>query len=251
MLAAYPFLPPGAHADLPDTVQRIKPSIVGIGTFLKVRNPSLQFSGTGFVVADGQLVVTNAHVVARDLDAANRETWMILVPDANGEPRGRDARIVSVDRDRDLALLRIEGSPLPALKLGDTDVVREGQLVAFTGYPIGVVLGLHPATHRATVAAITPIVRPGLTARQLNPKMIARLKDDPFRVYQLDGTAYPGNSGSPVYDPETGVVLAVLNSTLVQGTRESAISRPSGISYAIPVRHVRDLLASDRTPASR
>ena len=34
-----------------------------------------------------------------------------------------------------------------------------------------------------------------------------RIRDDPFRVFQLDATAYPGNSGSPVYDPMTGAVI--------------------------------------------
>ena len=59
---------------------------------------------------------------------------------------------------------------------------------------------------------------------------------------QLDATAYPGNSGSPLFDPATGRVLGVINSVLVKGNKEAAIEKPSGISYAIPVRYVHELL---------
>ena len=65
---------------------------------------------------------------------------------------------------------------------------------------------------------------------------------NPFDVYQLDVVAYPGNSGSPVYNIETGKVIGVVNSVFVKGTKESALERPSGISYAIPVKYVYDLL---------
>ena len=69
-----------------------------------------------------------------------------------------------------------------------------------------------------------------------------RAMRDPFDVLQLDATAYPGNSGSPVYDPATGHVLGVLNSVLVKDSKESALERPTGISYAIPVRFVKALI---------
>jgi serine protease Do len=45
-----------------------------------------------------------------------------------------------------------------------------------------------------------------------------------------------------VFDAETGQVIGVINMVLIKGTRESSLSTPSGISYAIPVRFVRDLL---------
>jgi S1-C subfamily serine protease len=61
-------------------------------------------------------------------------------------------------------------------------------------------------------------------------------------VFQLDGTAYPGNSGSPLYDPETGIVYGIINKVLIKGMKESALSHPSGITYAIPSNYVRSLL---------
>jgi S1-C subfamily serine protease len=63
-----------------------------------------------------------------------------------------------------------------------------------------------------------------------------------MNIFQLDGTAYPGNSGSPVYDASTGKVLGVINAVFVKGLKETAITAPSGITYAIPSNYVRDLL---------
>jgi S1-C subfamily serine protease len=83
---------------------------------------------------------------------------------------------------------------------------------------------------------------PSLSSRTLNPRMISQLQKTSFAVFQLDGTAYPGNSGSPLYDPETGVVYGVINMVTVKGLKETAITNPSGISYAIPAEHVRNLL---------
>mgnify|MGYP006381527409 CR=1 FL=1 len=74
------------------------------------------------------------------------------------------------------------------------------------------------------------------------PEQIKRIRS-PFEVYQLDAVAYPGNSGSPVYDVRTGRVVGVINSVLVKKTKEAALTDPSGITYAIPVRYVRALLA--------
>jgi S1-C subfamily serine protease len=120
--------------------------------------------------------------------------------------------------------------------------VREGQAFAFTGFPIGMALGLHPATHTATLAAIVPMARPGITGRQLSAPLVARLRNSDYVIFQLDGVAYPGNSGSPLYDPATAQVYGILNKVLVQGSREHAISRPSGIAYAVPSAPIIALL---------
>ncbi len=236
---------PARGAELVQTIGRIKPSVVGVGTFLKMRSPSINFVGTGFVVADGRHVITNAHAFARPLDTERKEAPIVLVS-RNGEPQPRGAELLAIDREHDLALLKIGGDPLPAMKLGDSASVREGQMLAFTGFPIGMVLGFHPATHRAMVAAITPVALPGITARQLNPRTISRIRDAAYRVFQLDGTAYPGNSGSPLYDPADATVYGIINKAFVQGTRENAIGRPSGITYAIPARYIRELLQREK-----
>ena len=59
-----------AWADLVQTLAKVKPSIVGVGTVLPTRNPALIFFGTGFVVGDGLTVVTNVHVLPPILNGA-------------------------------------------------------------------------------------------------------------------------------------------------------------------------------------
>jgi len=75
---------------------------------------------------------------------------------------------------------------------------------------------------------------------QLTLQMLERLKT-PFLVYQLDATAYPGNSGSPVFNRNNNEVVAIINKVFVSEGKESALTNPSGISYAIPVRDLRKL----------
>jgi S1-C subfamily serine protease len=241
---------PACAADSIDTIARVKPSIVGVGTLERTRQPPFQFRGTGFVVADGLTIVTNAHVLPPLLDAARAEVLAIAIP-ASGTTAAslREATRIAVDSNSDVALLKLSGTPLPALRLRDSGVVREGQEILLTGYPIGTVLGLVPATHRGIVSAITPIAIPQGRAGDLDAAVVRRLGSDPFPVFQLDATAYPGNSGSPIYDPLTGDVIGVVNMVFVKGTKESALTQPSGITYAVPSSHIEALLRSAAAPA--
>lgn len=233
--------PPLYAVEFIKVIEKVKPSVVGVGTFEQTRSPPINFLGTGFVVGDGQHVITNAHVVQAVLETDKKESFIVMVGQGK-EGQAREAQRVAVDPEHDLALLKISGEPLPALQLGDSDTIREGQTVAFTGFPIGMVLGLYPVTHRGIVSALTPIVQPGLSSKRLDEKMIKRLRDSAYIVFQLDATAYPGNSGSPLYDPETGTVYGIINMVFVKGTKEAALSQPSGITYAIPGKYLQNLL---------
>ena len=233
---------PVSAQPLTETIARIKPSIVAIGVFRQANNPPFTFRGTGFVIAPGNLVVTNAHVLPESLDADGMTTLSIRAHAPPAPPQLKQARVVAVDREHDLALLRFTDAPLPPLPLRASDTAVEGQLIAFTGFPIGGALGFSPVTHRGTISAITPIVLPSQSAQQLNEKSIRRIRSGGFAIYQLDATAYPGSSGSPVYDPDSGEVIAIINMVFVKGTKESALSQPSGITYAIPVTYLRELI---------
>ena len=228
-----------------DTIERVKHSIVAIGTFERTRTPAFQFRGTAFAIGDGTTIVTNAHVLPVVVDSGSGESLVILLPGASADSGSvREVKRVVVDRSVDLALLRVTGSALPALQLGDSDAVKEGQEILLTGFPIGAILGPHAATHRGMIAAITPIAIPQGRAADLEPAIVRRLTSGVFPVFQLDATAYPGNSGSPIYDPATGHVLGIVNMVFVKGTKEAALSQPSGITYAVPANHVAALLRS-------
>jgi S1-C subfamily serine protease len=230
------------QAGLVEVIAASKPSIVAVGTFNPTANPRFGFRGTGFVVGDGNHVVTNAHVLPEGGEPGFGTQLQIGVPRGIGRLEGRAASVVTVDRGRDLALLRTEGAPLPALKLGGADPVPEGTAVALMGFPIGGTLGFSIVTHRGIVAALAPGVIPSPTAGRLAERAAAQIREGGFEVYQLDATAYPGNSGGPLIDAGTGQVIGVVNSVLVKATRESALSSPTGITYAVPVRYVHELL---------
>lgn len=220
----------------------IRPSVVAVGTYEPTDNPQAQFRGTGFAVGDGRHIVTNRHVLPNTLDSEHMEQIAVFI----GRGKKIDMRFATLeaaDASHDLALLKIDGPSLPTLQLADNSSVKEGNEIAFTGFPIGMVLGLYPVTHHGFISAITPIVIPAPTSDQLTARAIKAMSN-PFDVLQLDATAYPGNSGSPVFDCSTGKVVGLVNMVFVKGVKESALSDPSGITYAIPAGYIEKLVQS-------
>ncbi len=238
---------PATGQDATAVIAKVKASIVAIGTVERSRTPPFEFRGTGFVVGDGTYVVTNAHVLPGVLDSTRLEGLGFLIPSSDpSKVTFREAKKIAVDPGSDLAILKMSGAPLPALAVRNSDDVKEGQQVMFTGFPIGTAIGLFPATHRGMVSAITPIAMPKSRSADLDPKTIRRLTSGSFPIFQLDATAYPGNSGSPVFDPATGEVLGIINMVFVKGTKESTLTQPSGITYAVPSKYLEDLLQRSR-----
>ena len=223
-----------------DVVDLVEPSIVSVGGISNGKHKVGRFFGTGFVVSDGRHAVTNAHVVSDNSKLNKNENYAVFMGKGSGA-RAYTFEIVLKDEAHDLALLKFNGPKSPSLIINTSKRVRIGELYAFTGFPIGSVLGQYPVTHSGMISSTPPIVTPMGNARQLKPEHIKRNRT-PFNVYQLDAVAYPGSSGSPLYDPETGQVVGVINSVFVKGTKESVLTDPSGIAYAIPSRHVLNLL---------
>ena len=234
------------RADLVSVIAAAKPSILPVGSFNPTDSPRFSFRGTGFVVGDGSLVATNYHVLPSVAAVETLANMVVMVGRNGDQGLFRKCRVVATERTRDLALLKLEGSPLTPLALEEPGAAKEGQSIALIGFPIGGTLGFAAVTHRGIIASITTAALPAATAGQLDPRALLRLREGNFEVYQLDATAYPGNSGGPVLDVDTGRVIAVVNMVLVKEGRESALSNPTGISYAIPVRHVQDLIKSLR-----
>lgn len=237
-----------SHADLASTIAQVKPAIALVGTYKATNSPRFSLRGTGFVVAQnqqnqGNLVVTNAHVLPQSAKADPDAGLVVQLRMGQNELQMRPVTVLEVDALHDLVLLKFDGPAHGAFKVGNSDAVQEGKSIAFMGFPIGGALGFSPVTHRGTVSSIAAMALPTPTAQQLNEQTIRSLRGgSSFNIFQLDGTAYPGNSGGPVFDPDSGEVFGVINMVLVKGTRESALTNPSGISYAIPSRFVLELL---------
>jgi S1-C subfamily serine protease len=236
-------------AALPELIAAAKASVCAVGTFNMMDSPRFGFRGSGFFVGDGSLVATCWHVLP-DLTAPNRSPGVTSIAVQLARPDGsleqRDAELLGSSRAHDLALLRVKGQPGPALGLAAAGTAREGMDVALIGYPIGGVLGFKAVTHRGIVASIVASALPTAGARQLDENTVTRLREGSFELLQLDATAYPGNSGGPLLDLESGRVIGVVNMGLVKGGRESALSQPTGITYAVPVRYLHALMAESR-----
>jgi S1-C subfamily serine protease len=230
------------YGDLPKTVEKVTPSVVAIGLFTPIGASGNQVLGTGFVVGDGKHAVTNYHVVSKILDPSIVQHY-VVISGKGRKVKTFKAEVLSIDPVHDLALLAFEGN-LPAITLANDELLPPGKDIAFTGFPIGAAIGLYPATHKGMISAITPDAIPAQNADQLTVSMLQRLKT-PELVYQLDATAYPGNSGSPVYHVDSGEVVGVINKVFVSQGKESALSAPSGISYAIPIVHARSLMKKE------
>jgi len=127
-------------APLPDIIDKIRPAVVAVGTVQQTRRPPALFRASGFAVANGQYVLTNAHVIPDTLDVRQKE-FLAIFTGRGQRFEGRAATTVAMDREHDLALLKIEGAPLPALGIDWSKRVREGQDIIFTGFPIGLCWG--------------------------------------------------------------------------------------------------------------
>ncbi|MER2491711.1 S1 family peptidase [Catenovulum sediminis] len=231
-----------AHSsDLPKKVSAVKKSVVGIGIYNPTGSPRARLIGTGFAVKK-DLIATNYHVISTLLEDNQKEKYVVFVGTGRS-PKIMDALIITQDKEHDLALLKVPHANLQPLQLQKKpqSYIQDATEIAFTGYPIGAVLGLYPVTHRGIISALTPVAIPVDTSAQLNLANLKRLRD-PFFTYQLDATAYPGNSGSPVYLQHDGTVIAIINKVFVKESKESVLSKPSGITYAIPVKHLVELL---------
>lgn len=227
--------------DLADIVGTVKPSVLGVGSISYARRPAGEFLGTGFVVLTGKHAITNAHVVSSvELKGSSEDPFLAVFVGSGERVEARRAYLIELDPEHDLALIGFEGEPVKPLPLAPEHPVREGELLAFTGFPLGTLLGLYPATHRGIVASIAPIAQP--VRNGVGSRETVGIGAPSYDVYQLDATAYPGNSGSPVFRPTDGAVVGVINKVFVRGDRDQARERPSGITYAIPVRHVESLL---------
>ena len=66
------------------------------------------------------------------------------------------------------------------------------------------------------MSVITPAALPSPSAGRLSETAIRGLRNGTFNIFQLNATAYPGNSGGPLFDPETGDVVGVLNMVLIK-----------------------------------
>jgi len=172
---------------------------------------SQRSSGSGVVLTPDGFILTNAHVVkgARNLrvDLPHQPAPEAQAHTEKFAGRSIPARVIGVDRQTDLAVIKIDRENLPYLEFGDSNSLKQGQLVLALGNP----LGLENSVSLGVVSAV---------ARQLKP-------DDPVTYIQTDAPINPGNSGGPLIDAD-GRVVGINTLILTQS------GGSEGIGFAIP-----------------
>jgi serine protease Do len=213
--------PSTALAGLSDSIEQLataaSPAVVRIN--VRVRAPldkdsvdragfvtNEEVTGSGVIVDGDGYIITNNHVVSGahriDVSVATRNS-----PDQIDDHKHYAATIAGVDRDSDLALLKIEARNLPTLAFFDSDKLKQGQVVMALGSPLGLENSL-------TVGYVSAPMR------HLNA-------DRPMYYVQTDAAINPGNSGGPLLDI-AGRIVGINTLILTQS------GGSEGIGFAIP-----------------
>jgi len=195
-----------------EAYERVAPSVVNITTqaceaeFFFCATPSITGSGSGVVLREDGLIITNSHVVSGAQD--------IRVVLSDG--RRLEARITASDPNDDLAVIKVDvgDRPLKAIALGDSDTLKVGQRVLAVGNPFG--LG---QTLTSGVVSMT-----GRTIRDQGTVL--------KNLIQTDAPINPGNSGGALINLDgelVGLCTAILSPT-------GASIR---IGFALPVKRIK------------
>ena len=176
-------------------------------------------SGSGVIVDPAGYIITNAHVAeSKDINVSVADTSDPTKRDAH---RHYPATIVGIDKETDLAVLKIDATNLPVLTFLDSDTLKQGQIVFALGSPLGL-------DNTLTVGYVSA------TSRQLKP-------DQPMTYIQTDAPINPGNSGGPLLDMDGKV--AGINTMIYSQSGGS-----EGIGFAIPaniVSHIYQQIRKD------
>lgn len=199
------------RGDVQEILSKVEPSVVAIRTSTLSVNfffepvPS-EGAGTGFVISPDGLVLTNSHVLngARTIEVELQDG------------AAHSATIVGRDRSHDLALLKIDASGLPSVKLGDSDKLQVGDDVIAIGNALALDGG--PTVTRGIVSA---------KDRTIQTEDGTRLRS----LLQTDTAINPGNSGGPLVDA-AGEVVGI--NTAIAGEAQN-IGFAISISSAKPV----------------
>jgi serine protease Do len=176
--------------------------------FFGQRHPRVDGHGSGFLIDPNGIVVTNYHVV----DGADRLQVRLL------DGTELDASLIAHDDKTDLALLRVEASGLPTLRLGDSDLVRIGEWVVAIGSPFRRSLG-----HTVTTGIISGKGRDGVDLTDYEDFL------------QTDAAVNPGNSGGPLLNLQ-GQVIGINTAIATQN------GSYQGVSFAISSNLARTIL---------
>ncbi|MBD1397696.1 trypsin-like peptidase domain-containing protein [Pontibacter sp. JH31] len=235
-----------SSAGNPDFVQAaasVTPAVVHVkttygGTAPASRNPIFELfglpqeyrpargAGSGVLISPDGFIVTNNHVIE------NTTGIEVVLPDK----RSYEARLIGRDPSTDLALLKVEGSQLPIVPLGDSDSVQVGEWVLAVGYPLSLNSTVTAGIVSAKGRSIGILNRPG-QGGYADPAQVANTAIESF--IQTDAAINPGNSGGALVN--TSGHLIGINTAIASQTGSYA-----GYGFAIPVNLMQKVVSDIR-----
>ena len=173
-------------------------------------------SGSGFIVSEDGLVVTNKHVVSDE-----QAEYTVIASDG----KEYAAKVLARDPNNDIAVLKAEATGLRPVTLGDSDAIRVGETVLAIGNPLGEFAN---SVSRGIISGLKRSVTAGSSYGDTE-----KLSD----IIQTDAAINPGNSGGPLFDL-SGEVIGV-NVAMAQGAEN--------IGFALPINAVKRVVEQVRT----
>lgn len=218
---------------LPDIVDEIMPSVVGVSSTFEYIQPSFSIwgweadpqikqgkaTGTGFIITDDGYIVTNAHVIYDESEYDAREAIDVSV--LLSDETEHTANVIAYDLETDIAVLKINQKGLKPAALGDSDELRVGELVLAVGNPLG--FDFFGSVTSGIVSALN---------RQIS------INEKSMTLIQTDAAINSGNSGGPLLN-SCGQVIGI-NSAKMSASYGSASIE--GLGFAIPMKEAKTII---------
>ncbi len=214
---APPLQPSGnLESDIRSVVDRVRPAVAFVGIEASVRSFSAPVpvgNGSGAIIDPQGYILTNNHVVEQ------AQALKVTLPDG----RSFDAQLVGRDPATDVAVIKIHGSNLPSIPLGDSSQLHVGDWVVAIGNALGLEGG--PTVTKGVVSAMN---------RTITEENGASL----VGLIQTDAPINPGNSGGPLVNLN-GELVGI--NTAIPGPTGQGV-QPYGIGFAISINEAKPII---------
>ena len=172
-----------------------------------------QALGSGFVINEEGVIITNSHVVR--MNGRNADSIMVKFLDEGEKNPGHEAKVLGIDESTDVAVLQLKTKrkkPLAVAPLGDSEKLKVGEWVIAIGNPYG-------HTHSVTKGIVSALSRDLETTSRAE-------------FIQTDASINPGNSGGPLFNLYGEVI----------GINTAIDARAQGIGFAIPINTAKSVI---------
>lgn len=225
----------GDAKPLPDIVDEIMPSVVGVSSTFEAELPEYDMfgfttgryasqdfvaTGTGIVISEDGYIATNAHVIY-DSESEYKAGKAVGVSILFSDETELEAKIIAYDIQTDLAVLKVDSTDLTPATFGNSDELRVGELVIAIGNPLG--FDLFGSVTSGIVSALN---------REIS------INDKDMKLIQTDAAINSGNSGGPLLN-SCGQVIGINSAKMSSNYGTASIE---GLGFAIPINEAKEII---------